>query len=51
MSRRLIIMCAMAALAGLVLMLMAGCGGGDESDGNAKTTEPVNCAATPERCK
>ena len=37
----------------LVTALLSGCGGGgseDEDDGQS-TTQPVDCKATPEKCK
>jgi len=36
----------------LMLLALAGCGGGeDDADTHGLTTQPVNCASVPERCR
>ena len=36
----------------LSLVILAGCGGGDDyEDSDGPTTQPVNCSVAPERCR
>lgn len=44
---------ALAWAIALVLVLLSACGGGDEEPPpeDPPTTEPVDCRATPERCR
>ena len=39
-------------LAALMLLALAGCGGGDDEAGTpSSTTQPVNCGNAPELCR
>jgi hypothetical protein len=45
------LLAAVAAATVLASALLSGCGGGSDEDDGQSSTQPVNCAATPETCK
>lgn len=57
MARSAACTAALMVATALLVLLLTGCGGGDPEDNPlpdaeaGKTTQPLNCAANPERCK
>ncbi len=41
----------LASLLLMLLLTLAGCGGGDEGEADRSTTQPVNCIDAPETCR